>query len=625
MSMHSGAFTQLNRPLEYRDLIGPLHLEQLRVGGTVALENIGEGKTSLDGDSTLGTRDPTNQWIPPEFTIQSDGIYYRSKSGDKLVRLCSPLQVVALSRNPSGTGWGKLVAIKDPDGRHHRVMLPATLFAGDGTDLRSRLLDVGLNLPGDTAARAAFSTLLRDWLPPDRLTTSERLGWTDDTCTTFILGDGRVLGEKTVVFQEAHSTGVSKEIRPAGTLEDWKNAVGKPCIGNPVLILGVSLAFAGPLLELLEIEGGGIHLRGASSRGKSTVQRAAVSVWGSPRFLHTWRATTNGLEGIACACNATILALDELGESEGRDAGQAAYMLANGQGKSRANRNGLARPSARWRVLILSSGEISLSDKMQEGHQRSKAGQEVRLLDLFVDNRKHGVFDDLQDAGDGAAFATSLKEAASRAYGTAGPEFVAHILQDSIASAREIGKSDKKFVDAAETKFGLSTADPQVLRACQRFGLIAAAGETATGFNLTGWPRGAARDAAMDMLRTWLQGRGGIKGTEVRNAIRQTREFIARHGESRFKSLNTEGGRTSPDWINNRAGWKDSEYFYVQGDIWRNEVQIGLDPMQSARHLKSEGLLKSEGESRLTLKISADGERPRVYAIAKKILEFPDD
>ena len=93
---------------------------------------------------------------------------------------------------------------------------------------------------------------------------------------------------------------------------------------------------------------------------------------------------------MACACNGSLLALDELGEVSGREAGAAAYMLANGAGKARADRAGHARRSARWRVMILSSGELSLADKMAEGGARIAAGQAVRLLDLAADTRAHG-------------------------------------------------------------------------------------------------------------------------------------------------------------------------------------------------------------------------------------------
>ncbi|MFP4360012.1 MAG: DUF927 domain-containing protein [Alphaproteobacteria bacterium] len=170
------------------------------------------------------------------------------------------------------------------------------------------------------------------------------------------------------MFQSEHAPGAAAEMREAGTLDDWRAAVGAACIGNPLMVLSVSLAFAGALFEPMQAEGGGLHMRGQSSRGKSTILRAAVSVWGSPKFLQSWRATSNGLEGVAAACNGSLIALDEMGEITAREAGATAYMLANGQGKARAARTGAARPAARSRRptadAVMPEGE-----RAGEGHQ----------------------------------------------------------------------------------------------------------------------------------------------------------------------------------------------------------------------------------------------------------------
>jgi uncharacterized protein (DUF927 family) len=43
-----------------------------------------------------------------------------------------------------------------------------------------------------------------------------------------------------------------------------------------------------------------------------------------------------------------LLILDELSQMDAREAGEAAYLLANGRGKARASRMGTARQSASW-------------------------------------------------------------------------------------------------------------------------------------------------------------------------------------------------------------------------------------------------------------------------------------
>ena len=99
---------------------------------------------------------------------------------------------------------------------------------------------------------------------------------------------------------------------------------------------------------------------GASSTGKSTALKVDASVWGNPTsYCRTWRATSNGLEGLAALHNDGLLILDELGQIDPKEAGEAAYLLANGKGNACATRNGTARP-----VLVRWPGEESLSALM---------------------------------------------------------------------------------------------------------------------------------------------------------------------------------------------------------------------------------------------------------------------
>jgi putative DNA primase/helicase len=92
--------------------------------------------------------------------------------------------------------------------------------------------------------------------------------------------------------------------------------------------------------------------------------------------------------------------LDELAQLPQADANTVAYMIANGMGKARANRAGQLRATALWRVLYLSTGEISLSDlagRDSKGTKRSAAGQEVRVLDIEADAGKGmGLFEELR-------------------------------------------------------------------------------------------------------------------------------------------------------------------------------------------------------------------------------------
>ncbi len=218
---------------------------------------------------------------------------------------------------------------------------------------------------------------------------------------------------------------VDHAYRERGTLESWQEQVARYGVGNSRLGLALSTAFAAPLLYPTQSESGGFHFRGGSSTGKATALQVGGSVWGGGGvrgFIRTWRATSNGLEGVAALHCDSLLCLDEMGQVDGREAGHIAYMLANGVGKTRASRSGEARPAAEWRLLFLSSGELSLADKIAEDGRgrRAAAGQQVRIVDIAADaGAGYGIFEKLHGFESGDAFSRHLKIAASENYGVA--------------------------------------------------------------------------------------------------------------------------------------------------------------------------------------------------------------
>ena len=236
--------------------------------------------------------------------------------------------------------------------------------------------------------------------------------------------------QERIVLQTEDSTLSGYE--QAGTLEAWRELVAKPCAGNSRLILGICAAFAAPWLTPLDQQSFTLHLRGASSIGKTNAQRVGKSVIGSPQSTHTWRATASALESVAARHNDNLLCLDEIGESEPKDIGVSTYTLNNGQGKLRQTRNITLREVLRWRLIILSNGELSLADVMAQNNQRMKAGQAVRVIDIPADaGRGLGLFERLPDGmSNGREFADQLKEATQQQHGTAFRAYLKQLVQD---------------------------------------------------------------------------------------------------------------------------------------------------------------------------------------------------
>ena len=207
-----------------------------------------------------------------------------------------------------------------------------------------------------------------------------QVGWCNNS---FVLPD-KVYGKKFdgIIFQSGER--IHDEYSTVGTLQDWQNSIAALAVGNPLLILSISGAFTGALLQPCHAESGGIHLMGESSAGKSTCGIAASSVWGGENHKRSWRTTLNGLEGAAMLFNDGLLVLDEIGESDPREVGAMVYALVNGKGKQRA-RSGNARNVNSWKCFVLSNGEKSIPAIMNEGGYPCNAGQSVRLLDIPVE------------------------------------------------------------------------------------------------------------------------------------------------------------------------------------------------------------------------------------------------
>jgi len=374
-----------------------------------------------------------------------------------------------------------------------------------------------------------------------------------------------------------------------------------------------------------------LHFRGSSRTGKTTALRVGGSVWGGGGvngYTRTWRATDNGLEATAAAHCDTLLCLDEMGQVDGHKVGEIAYMLANGSGKSRATQTGAGRRPAEWRLLFLSTGELSLADKMMEAGKVARAGQEVRLVDIPADAEEgFGLFEYLHEFDSAEELARHLGEAANRYYGVAIQAFLERlVLIDRKELAETLTAAREKFLHS----FVPAEADGQVRSVANRFALIAAAGTLATALEILPWDNDEAHDAAGRCFQDWLANRGGIGASEAEKGVKQVRQFLETHGASRFQPLNHDDGsglnRQDEPRINQRVGYVEHingpQCYLVFTEAFKSEVCRGIDALLVAKELNRRGHLKTDtGRLQLSRRLDGHSGTTRVYCIKATIFD----
>jgi putative DNA primase/helicase len=584
---------------------------------------------SLKGEAVREIVGQAVELRPPQYIsfgcyqMDGDGLALLVTKGKGDARTCEkipvagPFEILGRVRDLKGESWSRLLRWNDADKRVHVHAVSDADLHGDISALCAKLADRGLRV-ATGPNRSHLVRYLNEAEVKNRVTEVTTTGWHEIGATKiFALPNKTIPTCETVIVQGATNT----PFESRGTLADWQQSVGLLVAGHSRPMFAVSTAFAGPLLELLGQEGGGFNLHGQSSRGKTTIAQAAASVWGkgdSPGFVRPWRSTANALEAAAALHTDTILVLDELGAVEAKEAAMAIYALTGGTGKGRSGRDGSLRRSMAWRTMVLSTGEVRLTDKLIEGCLRSRAGQQVRLVDIPADaGRGFGVFDSGGAIDDPKALADQIKAAAQRSYGTAGPEFVHRLITDGIQPS-----DIKAMIDAFRTSNAPIGADGQVLRVVDRFGLVAAAGELACDLKVVPWKQGEAIEASRRCFADWCDSRGGREAGEVQAAISKVRLFIEQHGDARFEPVEMQDRP-----FHNRAGWRRGDgvkrEWLIPPETWKAEVAIGHDPKLVAGVLADRGFLRRASDGYQCVE-KIQGRPQRVYVVTANILSEPD-
>lgn len=548
------------------------------------------------------------------FFAKEDGLYC-TKMGSEFsaMKVCSPIEVIAYSHDTNGCGWGRIVRVTDPKGSNHTLVLPMAEIASSPENTIRKLMDLGLQFESYKKSKDLLLEYLHTVTPAEYGVAVKRCGWHG---TVYVLKNstiGTTNGELFVL------DGVPEEnlMRTSGTLEEWKEHVGSPCNGQALLQLAISFSFTGILLSPCNMEGGGLHFFGPSSCGKTTALIVAGSTYGGgPKgYVRQWRTTDNALESTASFHNDGFLCLDEIGQASSKVVSEVAYMLSNGQGRARANRDGNAKEIKNWTLSFMSTGELTLADCIAlDVGKDAMAGQNVRILDIPADaGTGHGIFTFTPAMMTGSSFSQHLVRNAKTYYGTPALAFIEKFASTFDETVANVHRKVKSFTEHHCPEH----ASGQVIRGCQRFGLIAAAGELAITWDILPWKSGDAEAAAVLGFRKWVEQRGGIEDQELTNAITRLQEFIERN-EHRFLSLETNNTLYA---MHNIAGytWFDGtcneRIFGIIPSVFRREICRTLNVNTMKKELGNRKWLALAKSGNPIDTKSVSGQTKRIIAV----------
>lgn len=557
--------------------------------------------------------------LRPHVESRADGIFWVEPKSDKDTGeittreswLCSALEVIGTGIDDSKTRY--LILRWRPFGSKGDTV-QAIPFADIGEREGWRTLKAGgVNVTTKSGLRATLADWLQSCANGEVWRIAHATGW---QCGAYIMPDGEIIGtpDQPVLFNGRSSA--ASGYTTSGTVESWRECVGRLAFGNYSMMTGVAAALAAPLIGLAGADGFGIHLYEQSSAGKTTTANVASSLYGNPDVLRlTWYGTALGLANEAAAHNDALMPLDEIGQgADPVEVYKSAYALFNGTGKLQGAKEGGNRDLKRWRTVAISTGEMDLETFIASAGRKAKAGQLVRLLNIPM--RRAVRF---HEHANGKHHADALKDAYQHHHGVAGREWVKWLADHQHEAVSAVRAAEERWRSLIPSDYG-----EQVHRVGARFAILEAA--LLLGNVITGWDEQTCRDAIQYSYNAWLR-EFGTGNKEHQQIIEQTEAFLNAYGMSRFAPFPYDPTSLP---ISNMAGYRqkgghetDPIVFYTFPAAFEGEIARGFNSRQFAEVLKKAGMLtpptSGRGFQRKSPRI--DGRQIRVY-----VLQYlPDD
>jgi putative DNA primase/helicase len=540
--------------------------------------------------------------------------------------ICHSAIILGEARSLNNDNWKRVIQFHDKDNTLHRLLIPYEHFMGEAQEALKIIANHGLMPPRQAYKKNVFINYIQDYPIEQRFRCVDRAGWHGHCFATPNKTYGHSEDEELLFHSDSKSP-----YTVSGTFDEWQE-LSRLIEPHALAVLAFSCAFSGQLVLPLGAESGGFHIYGSSTDGKSTITKAACSVWGNPKHISkSWRTTDNALENEAELRNDSFLNLDELRQAVPKAVSDIVYMLTGGQGKARSTKAGKNRDAKQFSLMYTSTGEVTLEEHLRRGSIELDAGLLLRFAHIPSDAGKgYGVFDCINYGTAPQDIGNRINELASKHHGHAGIKWLEYLTQDKDAV---MGKAQTLLDSFIEQHSQIKNG--QASRVLRRFALVAAAGELATQVGITGWQQGRAFEAVAQCFNTWLGNLGNGENMEETKTLEHIKAFFEANGTSRFEDLTIirqADGEVVRQRIHNRVGYYDpgEKIYLVSPTMFKKEMCIGMNEANVKKALIKHGWIKEfiEGDKKLYVKKSSntlpDGTRPRMMHFSVEAMQSLD-
>jgi putative DNA primase/helicase len=534
-------------------------------------------------------------------------------------------------RDEAGRRYFKITIV----GSDVSLTVAADTIVDDASKLFAALTNAGVNFFSRESKNALLTELQSFSANKPSFRVVTKLGHSRNQ---FVLPNETIGTSKlpTVTVLDQLDAAMIEKYRSRGTLEEWQTYIATPAYKNSRPMLGIAIAFTGPILRYVNgPRTGGFQICGPAETGKTTAATVAGSVWGchlgaerqEKGFSESWHSTSGKIELTALAHNGTVLNLDEA-QRAGRNKQERArvifdtvFSLAEGIERERMTNTGSARA---WLFYYLSTSNLTFSEIARAGNIELDDACLGRLFDIPCPTGDHGIYDTLHGFTSGEALTDALKQRCRRYFGTPGPEFVRCLLrhrdEDRDGLKKVLAKYRKRYrraLNKAIQAEGLRS----LTRTASRFATVYAAGRLAVRYGILPWSRRRLLQAILDCqlagLRLLAQEPSAGEPSEAAIRGKLVRYFVDHKDD--FLDLANERPKLGKADLEAVAGYigcdEEAGWFYLTHNQLKTIIGNGRNSVSLKNHLMGEGLMAKPSEGFVVQrKIFSGGKGNKNYA-----------